>query len=245
MERSEDTKIVIVGGGICGLSTALALHRKGIRSLVLEKSEKLRGEGAAIIVQTNGWRALHHLALASSLRSTALRIHRGKFIALNGNEAKEIPFRVCEEFRCLKRIDLMEAMANNLPVGTIRTASHVLSIQFDSVTKYHHLLLSNGTVLQAKVVIGCDGVNSMIGKMIGLKETQHSMISKDSKLVRQSLMESMEGFPQDAMEMIENCELNSLHLTTDLKYRPPLDLLLHKFRKGTLIIAGDAMHATG
>ena len=71
-----------------------------------------------------------------------------------------------------------------------------------------------------------------------------SIISKDPALIRQSLMESMEGFPIHAIEMIRNCKLNSLHLT-DLKYRPPWDLLLNKFSKGTIVVAGDAMHATG
>lgn len=71
-----------------------------------------------------------------------------------------------------------------------------------------------------------------------------SMISRGSVLIKESLMESMKGFPTHAMEMIANSELDSLHLT-DLKYRPPWDMLLNKFRKGTVTIAGDAMHATG
>ncbi|XP_039688810.1 monooxygenase 1 [Medicago truncatula] len=77
-----------------------------------------------------------------------------------------------------------------------------------------------------------------------LNTAQDSIISKDPTLIRQSLMESMEGFPIHAMDMIRNCKLNSLHLT-DLKYRPPWDLLLNKFSKGTMVVAGDAMHATG
>jgi 2-polyprenyl-6-methoxyphenol hydroxylase-like FAD-dependent oxidoreductase len=71
-----------------------------------------------------------------------------------------------------------------------------------------------------------------------------STISKDSNLIRQSLIESMEGFPKHAMDMIRSCKLNSLHLT-DLKYRSPWDLLLNKFHKGTIVVVGDAMHATG
>jgi len=44
--------------------------------------------------------------------------------------------------------------------------------------------------------------------------------------------------------MIRNCKLSFLHLT-ELKYRPPWELLFNSFRKGTVTIAGDAMHATG
>lgn len=71
-----------------------------------------------------------------------------------------------------------------------------------------------------------------------------SIISNNTSLIRQSLMESMKGFPTHAMDMIQNCMLNFLHLT-DLKYRPPWDLILSHFRKGSITIAGDALHATG
>ena len=40
--------------------------------MVLEKSESLRASGAGITIQTNGWRALDELGVASNLRLTAL-----------------------------------------------------------------------------------------------------------------------------------------------------------------------------
>lgn len=61
--------------------------------------------------------------------------------------------RINQEFRCLKRTDLIEAMANNLPMGTIRTHCQVLSIELDPLTQYPNLVLSNGSILQAKVYI--------------------------------------------------------------------------------------------
>ncbi|KAG4966698.1 hypothetical protein GLYMA_12G003400v4 [Glycine max] len=300
MDRTVDADIVIVGGGICGLATALALHRKRIKSLVLERSENLRATGAAIIVQANGWRALDQLGIGSTLRQTAIQIEGGRFISLNEAEPMEFPFGVNQELRCLKRTDLVKAMADNLPVGTIRTNCQVVSIELDPLTHSPQLLLSNGSILQAKVVIGCDGVNSAIANMFGLHRTKlllfstcvargftnfpnghqfasefvvmsrgqvqlgripvsdqlvywfvtrprtskDSTIWKEPVLIRQSLIESMKGFPEGAVEMIQNCKLSFLHLT-ELKYRAPWDLVLNKFRKGTVTIAGDAMHATG
>ncbi|KAE9593504.1 putative FAD-binding domain, FAD/NAD(P)-binding domain-containing protein [Lupinus albus] len=279
METSVDVDIVIVGGGICGLATALALHRKRIKSLVLERSEELRETGAAIIVQANGW---------------------GRLIVVGEGEAKEMPFGVNGEVRCLKRSDLMKAMANSLPEGSIRTSCEVVSVELDPLTHYPRLMLTNGTILQARVVIGCDGVNSCVANMVGsnptnlmlfstcvargftnypnghhfatefvvitrgqvqlgtlpvthnlvywfitrLRTSQDSTISKDAHLIRESLTESMMGFPVQWMEMIRNSELKSLHLT-ELKYRPPWELIFNKFRKGTITLAGDSMHATG
>ncbi|CAA3031120.1 FAD-binding domain containing [Olea europaea subsp. europaea] len=72
MDSAEETRdIVIVGGGICGLATALALHRKGLRSIILEKSETLRDTGSAIVIRANGWQALDQLGVASELRQRA------------------------------------------------------------------------------------------------------------------------------------------------------------------------------
>jgi 2-polyprenyl-6-methoxyphenol hydroxylase-like FAD-dependent oxidoreductase len=66
----EELDIVIVGGGIAGLATSLALHRKGIKSVVLERSESVRSEGAAFGIQTNGWLALQQLGVADKLASS-------------------------------------------------------------------------------------------------------------------------------------------------------------------------------
>ncbi|XP_031255496.1 monooxygenase 1-like [Pistacia vera] len=85
----EDLDIVIVGGGICGLATALALHRKGMKSVVLEKSEVLRASGGAIAIQPNGWRALDELGVASKLRTNGILLERIHEIYLNGGKPKE------------------------------------------------------------------------------------------------------------------------------------------------------------
>lgn len=46
-------------------------YRKGLKSVVLERSDSLRSTGAAIGVLANGWRALEELGVASKLRMTA------------------------------------------------------------------------------------------------------------------------------------------------------------------------------
>ncbi|KAJ0785598.1 putative 3-hydroxybenzoate 6-monooxygenase [Helianthus annuus] len=73
----DDDEVVIIGAGICGLATALALHKKGIKCIVMERAESLRNvAGAAIGIRPNGWRALDQLGIGDNLRHTAVRLKR-------------------------------------------------------------------------------------------------------------------------------------------------------------------------
>ncbi|XP_057527059.1 monooxygenase 1-like isoform X1 [Amaranthus tricolor] len=163
--------IVIVGGGICGLATALALHRKGIKSVVLERSDRLRATGAAIGVFPNGWRALHQLGIDSTLRLTAIQFQRAVDVWADKNIVRETPLSDGEA-RCLRRSDLIEALANALPPETIRYGYQVMSVNMERSSSYSVLQLHDGNSIKAKVLIGCDGSNSVISNYIGLKPTR-------------------------------------------------------------------------
>ncbi|KAL3722726.1 hypothetical protein ACJRO7_035007 [Eucalyptus globulus] len=172
MEAVED--IVIVGAGIAGLTTALGLHRLGIRSLVLESSHGLRATGFALTTWTNAWRALdavgigeplrqqHHrlLGLQTASTSTGLPLAERQFDVTGTQRGHEI--------RCLRRRALLETLANELPSGTIRYSSKVVSIEESCYLKLVHL--SDGSILKAKALIGCDGVHSEVAKWLGFKK---------------------------------------------------------------------------
>jgi salicylate hydroxylase len=60
-------KIVVIGGGIGGLTVALALLRLGIETEVYEQSNELREAGAGVQIGANGTRILHALGLKPPL----------------------------------------------------------------------------------------------------------------------------------------------------------------------------------
>ncbi|KAL9265211.1 Monooxygenase 3-like protein [Drosera capensis] len=153
-ERVITAEIVIVGGGIAGLATALGLHRLGFRSLVLEASDRLRVTGAAFATWTNAWRALDALGIGDILRSQHVRHQGGE-----------------HEVRCVKRKVLLEALAKELPENTIRFSSKLVSIENSGHFKLLHL--TDGSVIKAKVVIGCDGVNSPVSRWLGFKKAAY------------------------------------------------------------------------
>ena len=74
-KKDVEAEAVIVGGGIAGLATALALRRAGVARgrpggvLVLERHAGLRATGAALTIFPNGWFALRALGVAHKLTS--------------------------------------------------------------------------------------------------------------------------------------------------------------------------------
>ncbi|KAM0916611.1 hypothetical protein ACQ4PT_009980 [Festuca glaucescens] len=159
--------VLIVGGGICGLATALALHIKGIDCLVLEKAESLRATGAGISLKVSGWRALEQLKVSEELRKLAVPLTGMSKKNINDDKVIEASYRT--ECRCVKRSDLVETLARHLPGGSIRFGCQVEAISFDAVARYSVVSTSDGSTIRAKVLIGCDGSNSVVAKFLGLK----------------------------------------------------------------------------
>ena len=87
--------MVIVGAGIAGLATAIALKRVGVKALVLEKSEGLRATGAAIGLHSNAWLALEALGVPHKLTTTTYPPLR-KYCTFAPFSFQEFPFSISD-----------------------------------------------------------------------------------------------------------------------------------------------------
>jgi len=175
-DAAED--IIIVGAGLAGLAAALGLHRKGVRSLVLESSPSLRASGFAFTTWKNAFRALDALGVGDKIREQHLLARALRVVAsATGEIVREADFtkqgkRGPLEIRCVRRDLLLQALEEELPKGTIRYSSKIVSIEEDGNIKI--LQLADGSVLRAKVLIGCDGINSVVAKWLGLAKPSYS-----------------------------------------------------------------------
>ncbi|GAB2219487.1 hypothetical protein Droror1_Dr00007123 [Drosera rotundifolia] len=172
MESSID--ILIVGAGVSGLTAALALHRQGIKSMVLELSNSMRASGFHLSFWTNAWKAFEEIGVADKLRQQHEKIPEMMFASMVSGlptslTSLETKASNCNhEVRRVLRRDLLGALEKELPRGTIRYSSKVVSIEESGYYKLVHL--ADGTTLKAKVLIGCDGVNSVVAKWLGFKK---------------------------------------------------------------------------
>ncbi|XP_021765808.1 uncharacterized protein LOC110730320 isoform X1 [Chenopodium quinoa] len=173
--RNED--IVIVGAGIAGLATALALHRLGIPSLVLEQSDFLRKGGTSLTLFKNGWKVLDILGVGNELRTQFLQIQGMTIKTDEGKELRSFEFKdvdPSQEVRAVERRVLLQTLADALPPNSVQFSSKLAKIETNQGTGETQLELTNGTKLSAKVVIGCDGIRSQIAQWMGFPEPKYA-----------------------------------------------------------------------
>lgn len=167
--------VVIVGGGLAGLATALALHRSGVKSIVLEQSATLRTSGTVIGIWTNAWQALDALGVSESLRKKFWRMTGFEFYAGDGKCLSNISFQDAVrdvELRPVDRKVLLEALEEPLPHGTVCYNARVIGVRkIDGA--YTEVELQDGSTIQTKVLVGCDGVGSVVARWMGFKDPRY------------------------------------------------------------------------
>ncbi|CAM6127155.1 unnamed protein product [Calypogeia fissa] len=177
--EAEDSvhKVVIVGGGIAGLSAAVALHRVGVKSLVLERSSSIRATGASLSLWANAWRALDYLGVADGLRKAHIQASGVFLYDRYGKLLRNFQFSECpggpHEVRGVERKLLIDALAAQLPPGTIQLNCGVRAIREEPGERLTKVELENGSVISTKILVGCDGANSVVAKWMGLPPTRY------------------------------------------------------------------------
>ena len=166
--------VLIAGGGIGGLATAIGLAQKGIASLVLEKAPALGEIGAGIQLGPNAFHAFDYLGVGDTARAMAVYIDSLRLMdAMSGSEITRIPLG--DDFRAhfgnpyavIHRGDLhgvFLAACTEHPLVELRTNAEVMDYEQDgrSVTA----ILADGTRLQGRMLVGADGLWSNVRQKV-------------------------------------------------------------------------------
>src|SRR6186713_3342253 len=111
--------VIIAGGGIAGLTSALLMARAGMRATVLEQTAKLEETGAGLQLSPNATRILIALGLRERIESTAVKPQAIRVMAGgSGREITRIPLgdeaeqRYGAPYWTIHRGDLQAALAD-------------------------------------------------------------------------------------------------------------------------------------
>jgi len=172
-EMSNSLRIAIVGGGLGGLTAALALRARGLDVAVFEQAEVLREIGAGVSIHPNAARLLKRVGLSDQLQkigspinSIVLRTSVGEPITTSAGPATPAFSRDGQGYN-VHRADFLNLLFSALPTGTV-TLGH-RCIQLEENGGRVRLLFANGASAEADVVIGADGIRSVVQREIGLQ----------------------------------------------------------------------------
>lgn len=162
--------VIIVGAGIGGLATALALARLGVTSIVLERSERLEEVGAGLQLSPNACRVLFDLGLEAEVRRigfapeavSVLNASDGRTLLMNrlGAFAEARWGAPYLQVRRAALQTVLERAVRETGLTEVRLASTVVGL--DQPSGRARVVLAGGDVVEGDGVVGSDGLNSAV-----------------------------------------------------------------------------------
>ena len=173
---SHDKKrVLVVGGGIGGLTVACALAQRGHEVHVFEKASEIREVGAGVMIAPNAMGLLNRLGMAEALASTSVALDQGEIGSWRGPTLANAPLdtlaarygAACMVFYRPALLDVLLARFRALakPDWVHLGAAYVSHREADGVIVAQFEGLEP---IEADVLIGADGIHSSVrGQMVG------------------------------------------------------------------------------
>jgi len=168
--RRRGVKVLIAGGGIGGLTAALALIKRGIAVEVHEQAQALKEVGAGVQISSNGARVLYELGVGEAVAAVSCE-NEGKEIRLWNTGESWSPFDIVARSEALYgypyftvyRPDLLAALEAALRAADphcLRLGRKAVGFEQDGGAARLHF--ADGGSATGDALIGADGIHSVI-----------------------------------------------------------------------------------
>jgi 2-polyprenyl-6-methoxyphenol hydroxylase-like FAD-dependent oxidoreductase len=161
-------RILIVGGGIAGLTLARALHQQGFRAELVERSPTWQAAGAAIQLAANAMRVLHALDLVEAVEQSGTVIRHWLYCDQHGEVLCDTDLEeVWSSVGSCIAIDrplLQHILVSGAAATPFRLGTSIVSLSQDA--QQVQVDFSDGSTCAYDLVVGADGVSSTIRTMV-------------------------------------------------------------------------------
>ena len=156
-------KILIIGGGIGGLSTAIALKQRAIDYQIFEAAPELKPVGAGIWMAPNALQVLDRLGLAEAVKARGWRLQEARITDQKGRllsaiDGSGVEARYGHGLCAIHRGRLQQVLLDALDKDRIQTGKRLRSILQTPETV--QAIFEDGSTATGDVLIGADGIHS-------------------------------------------------------------------------------------
>jgi salicylate hydroxylase len=159
-------QIAIVGAGIGGLTAALALRARGLRVTVFERAASPREVGAGVAIQPNAARLLKRIGFQDWLENVNTRSVGLSLRTSLGEPVPTPPASADDPTYQVHRVELLETLNEAQADDVVRFGHHCTGVRETEDGVW--LTFASGVTARADVVIGADGIHSVVQREIGL-----------------------------------------------------------------------------
>ncbi|MEH3107836.1 MAG: FAD-dependent oxidoreductase [Sphingomonas fennica] len=165
-----DSRILVIGGGIGGLTAAIALRRQGFPVDVIERDPDWTVYGVGIIQQANVIRAMAHLGLVDDYLDAGSPFDRVDIFIPTGQQVASVPTpKLVENYPANVGIG-RPALHKVLSAATIASGATVrlgvTADRLDDDGEGVDVVFSDGTTGRYDIVVGADGLYSQTRRAI-------------------------------------------------------------------------------
>lgn len=166
--------VVISGAGVAGLAAAWWLARAGWSVTVVERASDLRTGGYMMSLSGPGHAAAARMGLLPKLKAAAYDVKENVYRDSKGRELMRLRFHdfvAGLDHIALRRTDLVAALRDDLPERVALRLGTTVTAIFDA-PGHAAATLSDGTVLEADLVLIADGMRSPLRTSLFAPESQ-------------------------------------------------------------------------
>jgi 2-polyprenyl-6-methoxyphenol hydroxylase-like FAD-dependent oxidoreductase len=156
--RGRSLRVIVAGGGIGGLSAAIALRGSGHEVVVLERASKHEAVGAGITLFANAIDALDQLGVAETIHAAGSPARSSAILTADGHELTTLPADLLEGSVAIHRADLHEALL--AAAGEVRLGVEVTSV--DQTAEGVRVRAADGGEERGDLLVGADGLWSFV-----------------------------------------------------------------------------------
>jgi len=161
--------IDIIGSGIGGLTTAIALKRKGIQSRVYEQAKEIMPVGAGIILANNAMQVYEKLGLREKIEKCGnpisfMNITDPKLRAISNVDLKYFEEKYQVQNIAIHRGKLQEILLSQIEQSEINLGYKLKHAS--AKNNEFELKFENGESINSKILLGADGINSVVRKCL-------------------------------------------------------------------------------
>ncbi|EHU3240006.1 FAD-dependent urate hydroxylase HpxO [Acinetobacter baumannii] len=157
--------VVIIGAGMGGLTTGIALKKFGHQVRIFEQTEKILPVGAAISLWSNGVKCLNYLGLTDKIAKLGGQMDDLAYVdGLTGDVMTQFSLRplieeVGQRPYPVARADLQNMLMDEFGRDQIYLGKKMVSLE--DKTDFVEVHFADGSSTQADLLIGADGTHSM------------------------------------------------------------------------------------